>query len=56
MTANAFFGEKEAVIKDFGINLLNLVFFDEVGKLLGNLAGVQFHGTGRLEESQGLFQ
>ena len=41
--------------KDFGINLLNLVFFDEVGEFLGHLAGIQFHGTGRLKESKGLF-
>ncbi|CAG5895126.1 Uncharacterised protein [Streptococcus pneumoniae] len=40
VTADAFLSEKEAVVKDLGINLLNLVFFDQVGELLGNLAGV----------------
>ncbi|CEW66693.1 Uncharacterised protein [Mycobacterium tuberculosis] len=40
MTADTFLSEKEAVVKDLGINLLNLVFFDQVGELLGNLAGV----------------
>ena len=56
MTANAFFCEEETIIKDFSVNLLNLVFFDEMGEFLSDLAGIEFHGTGRLEESQGLFQ
>lgn len=33
MTADTFLSEKEAVVKDLGINLLNLVFFDQVGAL-----------------------
>ena len=36
MAADTFLSEKEAIIKDLGINLLNLVFFNQVGELLGN--------------------
>ena len=55
MTANTFLREKETIVKDFGIDLLNLVFFDQLGEFLSYLAGIQFHGTGRLKESKGLF-
>ena len=37
MTADAFLSEKEAVVKNLGINLLNLVFFNQVGEFLGPL-------------------
>ena len=55
MTADAFLSEKEAIVKNLGINLLNLVFFNQVGEFLGHLAGVQFHGARRFKESKGLF-
>ena len=40
VTADAFLSKKEAIIKDFGINLLDFIFFNQISKFLGNLTRI----------------
>ena len=56
MTANPFFCKKEAIIKDFGINLLDLIFFNQISKFLGDLTRIQFDWTGGFQKVEGLLQ